>query len=171
MKSSSNRRLDCLPEHRLGRSSISSAHVAAFARSCSVIGVLCALAVGVASCSSPSATARACSAKAGMETSLSDLRGFDFTNPNAAKMATILDALAGELKAAEAAVPLPQNARLRALGGVSHLRQLRGNLLQSSQALHNAHRDQQPIVVFQLRSTVRTQGAQVQNVADAISGC
>lgn len=132
-------------------------------------GVIAAL--GLGACSSPSATARACNAKTQLEASLSELRNFDYSNPDAAKLAGILDSMASELKKAEAAVPLPQNTRLRDLGGVGYLRQLDRDLTQSAQQLHNAHAQNQTIVVFQLRPTVTQQGGQVQRVADGITGC
>jgi hypothetical protein len=106
-----------------------------------------------------------------MEKSLNDLRSFDYTNPNAAQLADILDSMATQVTHAEAGVALPQNTRLRNLGGVQYLRQLNRNLSQSAQQLRTAHQANQPIVVFQLRPTIVTQGGQVQQVADAIAGC
>jgi uncharacterized protein YukE len=106
-----------------------------------------------------------------MGTSLNELRGFDYTNPNASKLADILDSMASQVSHAEAGVALPQNARLRSLGGVPYLRQLNRDLSQSAQQLRTAHQANQPIVVFQLRPTIVTQGGQVQQVADAITGC
>jgi hypothetical protein len=106
-----------------------------------------------------------------MEASLNDLRSFDFSDPNAAKMADILGSMANQVDRAEAAVPLPQNARLRDLGGVGYLRQLNRDLTQSEQQLRTAHAAGQQIVVFQLRPTITTQGGQVQRVSDAITGC
>ena len=125
----------------------------------------------LAACSSPSSTARACSAKTQMEASLNQLRSFDFTNPNAASLAGILDSMAHQLTSAEAAVPLPQNAPLRDLGGVGYLRQLNRELTQSADQLRAAHAGGQQIVVFQLRPTITTQAGQVQRVADGITGC
>jgi hypothetical protein len=106
-----------------------------------------------------------------MDASLTELRNFDYTNPNAAELAGILDSMANQLIHAEAAVPLPQNSRLRDLGGVTYLRQLNRDLTQSAQQLRNAHQANQQVVVFQLRPTIVTQGGQVQRVADAITGC
>jgi hypothetical protein len=106
-----------------------------------------------------------------MEASLNDWRSFDFSNPSAAKLADILDSMASQLKPAEAAVPLPQNTRLRELGGVGYLRQLNRELTQSARQLRSAHAGGQQVVVFELRPTITGQAGQVQRVADAITGC
>ncbi len=128
--------------------------------------------IGASACStSPNFSARACAAKGQLQTSLNDFRGFDFTNPDAAKLADILDSMANQLKSVEGAVHLPQDARLSQLGGVGHLRQLESQLSQSAQQLRAAHGSGQEQVVFNVRSEVTTHAAQIQQVADAITGC
>jgi hypothetical protein len=128
--------------------------------------------VGAVACSSaPNSQARACSAKTQMQTALNDYRSFDFTNPNAGKLADILDSMIHPLKNVEGAVHLPQDTRLNELGGVGHLRQLERELNQFSQQLRNAHANNQEHVVFIVRPALAAPVGQVQQVADAITGC
>jgi hypothetical protein len=127
--------------------------------------------LGVTGCSTPSATARACSAKTKLEASVTAWRGFDFTNPDATKLADIVNSMTRPLSEAQAGVPLAQNSRLRDLGGANHLRQLNRDLQQTVQQLRTAQRGSEEQLVFQLRPTITTQVGQVQQVADAISGC
>jgi hypothetical protein len=128
--------------------------------------------IAVVGCSSgPSSQARACSAKTQIQGALNDLRSFDYTNPNATKLADIVDSMSHPLKNVEGAVHLPQSTRLNQLGGVGHLRQLENELNQSAQQLRNAPASNQEREVFTVRSTLTTQAAQVQQVADAITGC
>lgn len=127
--------------------------------------------LGLLGCGSPSATARACGAKAKLDASVSAWRGFNFTNPSAPKLADAVSSMASPLKAAEAGVPLPQNSRLRQLGGVSYLRQLNRELQQTAQQLRSAPQSGQEQLVFDLRPTITTQAGQVQQVADGITGC
>jgi hypothetical protein len=106
-----------------------------------------------------------------MQASLNDWRSFDFSDPNGAKLAGILDSMAAQVKQAEAGVPLPQNTGLRQLGGAGYLRQLNQDLTRSADQLRAAHGTAQQRAVFELRPAITTQAGQVQRVSDAIAGC
>src|ERR1700739_344736 len=82
---------------------------------------MAALLAGAACSSSPSAQARACRARSHLQTSLDQLRTFNYTSGRASDLAGDLDSARKGLVGLEAAVHLPQNSGLQALGGVGRL--------------------------------------------------
>jgi hypothetical protein len=131
-----------------------------------VVGVLSVL--GAVACSSraPSTAARACQARDEMQSTLNNLRSFDYTHTDLTRLRTQLDSLRSPLKQIEGAVHLPQQQRLNQLGGVGHIRQVESNLQAFVQGLSGPN-----VNVGTLESTVRFRTNEVQQIVDAIAGC
>jgi hypothetical protein len=131
-----------------------------------VLGLVAALTV-VACSSSPSAQARACTARSHLQASLDQLRNFDYTNGTASALADDLDSARKGLIGIEAAVHLPQNTGLQQLGGVARIRQLEAearSLASSVQAAGTQKLDS-------FENAVRQRTTEMQQVAGAVTGC
>ncbi len=131
-----------------------------------VIGMIVMSAV-VACSSAPSAQSRACSARSNLQTSVGQLRNFDYVNGIAAALAEHLDSARQGLVGIEAAVPLPQNSALRQLGGLSRIRQLEAEMRTLAANVRSGGNAQ----VSSVENAVRQRAAEMQQVAGAVAGC
>jgi hypothetical protein len=133
------------------------------------VGVVAVVAISVvAACSSaPSAQARACTGRSDLQTSLEQIRSFDYANGSASTLAANLDSARGGLVGIEAAVPLPQNAALRQLGGVGRIRQLEGEVLALSAQVRSGGAAQ----LASFENAVRQRTTDMQQIAGAVNGC
>ncbi len=125
----------------------------------------------VASCASaPSAQARACSARSHLQTSLDQLRAFDYSTGRASDLAADLDSARKGLVGIEAAVHLPQNSALQQLGGVGRIRQLESELRSlGSQVQTSASSGSPPVATFE--NQVRQRTTEMQQITGAVTGC
>jgi hypothetical protein len=131
------------------------------------LGLVAIVAVwSAAACSSaPSAQARACTARSHLETSLDQLRNFDYTNGTGAELAADLDSARQGLVGLEAAVHLPHNTTLQQLGGVGRIRQLEAELRALSSSVHGSPN------VSTYENAVRQRTTEMQQIVGAVSGC
>ena len=135
-------------------------------------GVLAVVAVAaVAACgSSPSAQSRACTGRSHLETSLEQLRNFDYTTGTASALAADLDSARKGLVGIEAAVHLPQNTGLQQLGGVGRIRQLESEV-RSLGAAVQASGSGGSAQLASFENAVRQRTTEMQQLAGAVTGC
>jgi hypothetical protein len=136
---------------------------------CFFVGLLAlAIMAAVAACSSsPSAQARACSARSHLESSLDQIRSFDYTHGSPSTLAGYLDSTRRGLVGIEAAVPLQQNAGLRQLGGVGRIRQLEGEARTLATQVQNGGASQ----LASFENAVRQRTTEMQQIVGSVNGC
>ena len=122
----------------------------------------------VAACSSaPSAQARSCSARSHLESSLDQIRSFDYTHGGPSTLSGYLDSTRKGLVGIEAAVPLQQNAGLRQLGGVGRIRQLEGEARTLATQVQSGGASQ----LASFENAVRQRTTEMQQIVGAVNGC
>jgi hypothetical protein len=136
---------------------------------CFFVGLLAlaTMAAAAACSSSPSAQARACSARSHLESSLDQIRSFDYTHGSPSTLAGYLDSTRKGLVGIEAAVPLQQNAGLRQLGGVGRIRQLEGEARTLATQVQNGGASQ----LASFENAVRQRTTEMQQIVGAVNGC
>jgi hypothetical protein len=131
-----------------------------------IIGMIAVSSV-VACSSAPSAQSRACTGRSNLETSLAQLRSFDYAKGTASALAGHLDSARQGLVGIEAAAALPQNSSLRQLGGLSRIRQLEAEMRTLAASVRSGGNPQLP----SFENTVRQRTADMQQVVGAVNGC
>jgi hypothetical protein len=126
-----------------------------------------AKATATACSSSPSAQARACKGRSNLQTSLEQLRAFNYSTGSASTLAADLDSARKGLVGIEAAVHLPQNTSLEQLGGVGRIRQLESEVRSLGAAVQSGGSAQ----LASFENQVRQRTADMQQVAGAVTGC
>jgi hypothetical protein len=120
--------------------------------------------------SSPSAQARACTGRSHLETSLDQLRAFDYTSGSASALAADLDSARKGLIGIESAVHLPQSTSLQQLGGVGRIRQLESEV-RSLAAAVQASGSGGSAQLASFENSVRQRTTEMQQIAGAVTGC
>jgi hypothetical protein len=128
-----------------------------------------AVATAAACGSSPSAQARACTGRTQLQTSLDQLRTFDYTNGSASALAADLDSARKGLIGIESAVHLPQNTTLQQLGGVGRIRQLESEARSLAAAVKAS--EGTPAQLASFENAVRQRTTEMQQIAGAVTGC
>jgi len=134
-----------------------------------VLGLVAVVTV-TACTSAPSAQARACTARSHLQTSLDQLRNFDYSTGKASDLAADLDSARKNLVGLEAAVHLPQNSALQQLGGVGRLRQLEGQVSSLRTSVQNSANSGSPALTT-FEGAVRQRTTEMQQVVGAVTGC
>jgi len=133
--------------------------------------ILVAMATAAACGSSPSAQARACTGKAHLQTSLDQLRNFDYATGSASALAADLDSARKGLVGVEAAVHLPQNTGLQQLGGVGRIRQLENEMRTLGAAVKASGTSGGSPQLASFENAVRQRTTEMQQIAGAVTGC
>jgi hypothetical protein len=139
-------------------------------------------ACGLLACSSsPSAQARACTARAQLLASLDRLRScqtegkgavcFDYGTGSASTLASNLDSARQGLVGLEAAVHLPQQTALQNLGGVGYLRFLEGEVRSLAGSIRASGNSRPPAQLSSFESIVKQRTTEMQQAAGAVTGC
>jgi hypothetical protein len=133
--------------------------------------VMAAVFAAAACASSPSAQARACSARSHLQTSVGQLRAFDYTSGSASDLAADLDSARKGLVGLEAAAHVPQNSGLQTLGGVGRIRQLEAEVRSLASQVQGSGGNGGSAQLASFENAVRQRTAEISQVAGAVTGC